>query len=150
MHSIKVRRRPQSIPGRRVDHFAPYGRWFFKPYRRPEQKMLFDHGADYCTAQYKAERHYNIDLNTHSLSKEWRHRYLEWRKQRSSSPLQGILAEGPSRVTKEAGGTVIKADYSDCWDDEELRKSLLSDHPDQSSNLVIVAQRRTAELERQG
>ena len=43
------------------------------------------------------------------------------------------------RFASEAGGQVVKAYYSDCWDDERLIREVLSKHPEQKSNLVVVA-----------
>jgi hypothetical protein len=43
-----------------------------------------------------------------------------------------------SRFTREAGGHILSATYSDCWDDMRLAQ-LLSEHPEQRSNIVIVA-----------
>jgi SAM-dependent methyltransferase len=166
-------------------------------------------GPDYSVAQWKAERHYNVDLNAHFLSNEWGTpalglfdyvvcaevlEHLIVNPVEFISSLLGLLEpkgylylttpnffshghlgqiegrEHPMPVypkrgenkdhhhhfreyslqelvesTKEAGGTVIKADYSDCWDDEGIQNRLLRDHPDQSSNLVVVAQARMAE-----
>jgi SAM-dependent methyltransferase len=39
---------------------------------------------------------------------------------------------------KQAGGKIIKASYSDCWQDEATKKALET-HPELRSNLVIVA-----------
>jgi 2-polyprenyl-3-methyl-5-hydroxy-6-metoxy-1,4-benzoquinol methylase len=139
-------------------------------------------GADYYVAQWKAERYYNVDLNTHSLSTEWgtpplglfdyvvcaevlehlivnpvefissllsllepegylylttpnffSHGHLGQIERREHLmavyPKQGENNDHHQHFreyslkelvefTKEAGGTVINADYSDCWDDE--------------------------------
>jgi 2-polyprenyl-3-methyl-5-hydroxy-6-metoxy-1,4-benzoquinol methylase len=163
-------------------------------------------GADYCVIQWKAERHYNVDLSTTSLSQEWGTpplglfdyvicaevlEHLIVNPVEFISSLLGLLepdgylylttpnffshghlgqierrehpmAFYPKREenkdchhhfreytlkeliesTNEAGGMVITAGYSDCWDDEEIKKRLLRDHPDQSSNLIIMAQVR--------
>jgi SAM-dependent methyltransferase len=44
------------------------------------------------------------------------------------------------QFTTEAGGNVIRADFSTCWDDEHAKERILDKHPQLSSNLVIVAQ----------
>lgn len=44
------------------------------------------------------------------------------------------------RFVGEAGGKVVYAYYSDCWDSPALVDSVLRLHPEQKSNLVLVAQ----------
>lgn len=46
------------------------------------------------------------------------------------------------QFTREAGGRIAFASYSDCWDSEELRASILARHPAQRGNLQLVAARR--------
>lgn len=41
--------------------------------------------------------------------------------------------------TKKAGGHIVAAYYSDCWDDETLKREVLSKYPELSANLVLVA-----------
>ncbi len=47
------------------------------------------------------------------------------------------------QFTREAGGRIAHAAYSDCWDSEPLRTSVLARHPAQRGNLQLVAARRT-------
>ena len=42
------------------------------------------------------------------------------------------------RFTRDAKGRIVNASYSDCWDDEGLAK-FFSTHPEQKSNLILVA-----------
>jgi hypothetical protein len=41
--------------------------------------------------------------------------------------------------TEQAGGTIVTADYSDCWDRVEVRQQILGNYPELASNQVLVA-----------
>lgn len=46
---------------------------------------------------------------------------------------------------QQAGGKVVKASYSDCWQDEPTKKALEA-HPELRSNLLVVAARADADV----
>jgi 2-polyprenyl-3-methyl-5-hydroxy-6-metoxy-1,4-benzoquinol methylase len=161
--------------------------------------------AGYSIAHWGAERHYNIDLSSETVSREWgapplglfdyivcaevlehlivnpvefissllgllrpsgylylttpnffSHGHLSQIEKREH-PMPVYPRQGENKdhhhhfreyslkelvaFTQEAGGNVVESQYSDCWDDEEVKERLLRDHPDLSSNLVVVAQR---------
>jgi hypothetical protein len=43
---------------------------------------------------------------------------------------------------REAGGRIVNAYFSDCWEEDWLVKGPLSEHPEQRANLVLIAARQ--------